>query len=684
MRPARNSRSLLLAAAGLAALAGTAEAQSIAGGPAQDATAQLDEIIVTGVPYGISQNATTIATTVIDEEQLAVAPAASLGDLLNGTPGVRSTSFAPGASRPVIRGLAGPRVQVLTNGVGLIDASSVSPDHQVASDPAESSRIEIVRGPATLIYGGSAIGGVVNIIDGRIPEQLPEDGLDGHLSAQGSTADEGSLFGGRAEIALGGQFVLHIDALRKDADDYEIPSSPISQRLADAEGLDRDESDVLPNSFSELEAWGLGASFVDANGFLGASYKETDSTYGVVAEETVFIVLEQQRFDVRGAYRFDQGPFREVRGSYGQADYTHTEFEDVGEPGTVFASDGYEARADLIQRERGGWNGAMGIQTLSRDFSAIGDEAYIPSAEIEETGIYTVQRLDRDRYGFEGGLRYDRRTLTATPFGTTREVERDFDNVSASAAVFFRPAAGLFAGVSLSRTQRAPSEVELFADGVHIATGAYEVGDATLDNETVTTLEGTLHYDGGRFRGDLHVYASRFDGFIDLRDTGAEFAFDEDGTIEEFPIFAYEQTDADFRGFEAEAAYDVWVNGSQVVTLEGAADFVDADTDLGPAARIPPYSLTGRVRYTSTPVDLTLEVRHVGKQDEIAEFELPTNSYTLVSLFGAWRPFADPSITLFAEGRNLTNEEAREHASFLKDIAPQPGRSLRAGVTYRF
>jgi iron complex outermembrane receptor protein len=684
MRSPHPSRTLLLAAASWAALAHGAQAQVTPGSLVQDTPAQLEEIIVTGVPYGISQNATTIATTVIDAEQLAVAPAASLGDLLNGTPGVRSTSFAPGTSRPVIRGLAGPRVQVLTNGVGLIDASSVSPDHQVASDPAEASRIEIVRGPATLIYGGSAIGGVVNVIDGRIPEAMPEGGLDGHLTAQGSTVDEGSLVGGRADIALGGNFVLHLDALRKNADDYEIPSSPISQRLADADGVDRDETGTLANSFSELDAWGVGGAFVGDNGFLGVSWKETDSTYGIVAEETVFIELEQQRFDVRGAYRFDQGPFREVRGIYGQADYTHTEFEDVGEPGTVFASDGYEARADLIQRAQGGWNGASGVQTLSRTLSAIGDEAYIPSADIEETGVYTVQRLDRDGYGFEGGLRFDRRTLSAIPFGGTGEVEREFDNLSASAAAFFRPATGLFAGVSLSRTQRAPSEAELFADGVHIATSAYEVGDLNLDTETVTTLEGTLHYDGGRFRGDLHVYASQFDGFIDLRDTGTEFEFDEDGEIESFPIFAYQQTDAEFRGFEAEAAYDVWVEGGRVVTLEGAVDVVDADTDLGPAARIPPYSVTGRIRYASTPVDLSLEVRHVGEQDDVAEFELPTDSYTLVNLFGAWRPFADPAVTIFAEARNLTDEEAREHASFLKDIAPQPGRNLRVGVTYRF
>lgn len=683
MRIARLTPALLLAAVSPAALGGVAHAQSATSTDQEEPT-QLEEIVVTGVPYGISQNATTIATTVLDEEELAVAPAASLGDLLNGTPGVRSTAFSPGASRPVIRGLTGPRVQVLTNGVGLIDASSVSPDHQVAADPAEANRIEIIRGPATLTYGGSAIGGVVNILDGRIPEERPEGSVDGHLSAQGSTVDEGSLFSGRADVALGGNFVLHVDALNKESDDYEIPSSPISRRLADAQGIDREGSDTLPNSFQELEAYGVGGSFVGDNGFLGASYKETDSRYGVVAEESVFIELEQQRFDVRGAYRFDTGPFREIRGTYGQADYTHTEFEDVGEPGTIFASDGYEARADLIQRERDGWNGAIGVQTLSREFSAVGDEAYVPTTDIDEAGIYTVQRLDRDGYGFEGGVRYDRRTLIATPLAGGSETEREFDNWSASAAAFFRPTDGLFAGVSLSRTERAPSEVELFADGLHIATGAYEVGDPTFDNEAVTTLEGTLHYDRGAFRGDLHVYASKFDGFIDLRDTGEVFEFDEDGEIEEFPIFAYQQTNADFRGFEAQAAYDVWSSGRRTVTLEGAADYVDADTDLGPAARIPPYSVTGRVKYTSTPIDLSLEVRRVGEQDEVAEFELPTDGYTLVNLFGAWRPFNDQVITLFAEGRNLTDEEAREHASFLKDIAPQPGRNLRIGVSYRF
>ncbi|MCA3718737.1 MAG: TonB-dependent receptor [Brevundimonas sp.] len=681
MKPSRPvlARSILMASAAVASLSAMpAFAQS-----GQDPATELDDIIVTGAPFGISQSASVIATTVLDEEALATAPAATLGDLLAGTPGLRSSSFAPGATRPVIRGLTGPRVQVLTNGIGLIDASSVSPDHQVAADPAEATRIEIVRGPSTLVYGGSAIGGVVNVLDGRIPDAVPEGGLEGQLVAQSSTVDEGTSFGGRANIAFG-SFVLHLDAVTKEADDYEIPSSPISRALADAEGIAREDTGTVPGSFSELDAWGIGGSFIGEAGFAGVSYKETDSTYGVVAEEGVFIELEQQRFDARGELRFDTGPFRALRGAFGQADYTHTEFEDVGEPGTVFESDGWEARADLIQRDRDGWNGAIGVQALSRDLSAIGDEAYIPASTTDEAGVYAVQRWDRDGYGFEGGLRYDRRTVSATLIGGATELEREYDNWSASGAVFFRPSDGVFVGLSLARNERAPSETELFADGLHIATGVFELGDTTLDTESVTTLEGTLHYDGGALRGDLHVYASRYDGFIDLRDSGVAIGIDEDGVVEFFPLFSYVQTDADFRGFEAELAYDIWAEGDRAVTLEGAVDYVDAETDLGPASRIPPLSLTGRVQYASGPLDLGLEVRHMAEQDEVAEFELPTESYTMINLSGAWRPFADEGVTVFAEARNLTDTEAREHVSFLKDIAPLPGRNLRVGIAYRF
>jgi len=672
MSLAAASRAALLTAVSWSVFVGVAAAQEA------PQTAELDDVIVTGAPYGISARATTIATTVIDEETLAAAPAASLGDLVAGLPGMRSTDFAPGASRPVIRGLSGPRVQVLTNGIGLIDASSVSPDHQVATDPAEANRIEIVRGPATLAYGGTAIGGVVNVLDNRIPTELP-DGVDGMVSTQASSVDGGWSVSGRATFALG-PVAVSLDGVSKQADDHDIPAPAISQRLADAEGIPRGPGGTQPNSFSELDSRGLGLSWIGSRGFIGASVKDLSSTYGVVAEEDVFIQLEQTREDLRGELTLDGGPFQRITGAWGHADYTHTEFEGPGAPGTIFQSDGWEARADLVQRTRNGWNGAIGAQTLSRSFEAIGDEAFVPASETEEAGIYTVQRLDRDRWGLEGGLRYDRRSVRAAPLSGGPEIDRDFDNWSGSAAAFIKPMADLFLGISLAHNERAPSEVELFADGLHVATGVYETGDPTLDNETVTTIEGTVHYDVGRFRGDLHVYASKYDGFIDERDTGAVFV---DGG-ESFPVFQFVQTGADFRGFEAEAAWDLWSEGDRGLSLEGAADFVRAETDLGPAARIPPWSLTARLAWTSTPLDAAVEVRRVAEQDRLAAYELGTDAYTMVNLSASWRPFADKAIAVFAEGHNLTDTEAREHVSFLKDRAPLPGRNFRAGISYRF
>jgi len=673
------SRAALLTALGWSALAGAAAAQSA---PRERATT-LEDIIVTGTPFGVTDQASLLAVEVLDEEDLAVAPAATLGDLVNGLPGVRSTNFAPGASRPVIRGLAGPRVQVLTNGLGLIDASSVSPDHQVAVDPAEARRIEIVRGPSTLVFGGSAIGGVVNIIDDRIPSEPAGNGIDGHVSAQASSVDDGTSFGARLK-ANAGPLVFTVDGFTRSASDYDVPVYPESQRLLDEEGETAGGERTVENTFVELDQVGAGLSWIGSRGYVGIAVKHVETTYGVpghahepdpadptAEEESVSIGLEQTRYDLRGELRFEAGPFSAARLSAGYADYQHTEFEG-DEVGTQFFSDGYEGRFELIQRERDGWQGVVGVQLLDRTFDAVGDEAYVPKTDIAEQGLYTVQRFDRGGVGFEGGLRLDSRSLESLAG------DRDFSNISASAGAFFRPSAALFLGLSVARSERAPSEVELFSEGAHIATGAFEVGDIDLDSEVATSIEATMHFASGPFELDVHAYHADYDGFIDLRPTGLE---DIDSDL---PIFAYAQTDATFRGIEVEAGYRIWEEGGRGLSLSGAADLVRASTDLGPAARIPPWSVKAGVDWTSRLFDVGLEVRHVGEQDRTAAFELPTDSYTLVSLKGAVRPFADRNVILFAEAANLTDEEAREHASFQKDIAPLPGRNLRVGVSYRF
>ncbi|HZV83675.1 MAG TPA: TonB-dependent receptor [Brevundimonas sp.] len=672
------SRAALLTAVGFTSFAGAAAAQTAPAGQAPAAT--LGDVIVTGAPFGVTDRASLLAVDVLDEEDLAVAPAVTLGDLVSGLPGVRSTSFAPGASRPVIRGLAGPRVQVLTNGLGMIDASSVSPDHQVAVDPAEARRIEIVRGPSTLVFGGSAIGGVVNIIDDRIPEERPE-GVDGHVSAQHSTVDDGTSFGARLKVDAG-PLVLTLDGFTRDASDYEVPVFPESRRLLEAEGETPGDERTVANTFVRLDQYGAGVSWVGARGYLGASVKQVDTTYGVPghgheedgggeAEESVSIGLEQTRYDVRGELRFDAGPFSSARVAAGYADYQHTEFEG-DEIGTQFFSDGYEGRIELIQRERNGWQGVVGVQALDRTFDAVGDEAYVPRTAIAEQGFYTVQRFDRGAIGFEGGLRIDNRELESAA------ASRQFGNISASAGLFARPTKELFVGLSVARNERAPSEVELFAEGAHVATGAFEVGDVDLDSEVATSIEATAHFARGPLEIDLHAYYASYDGFIDLRPTGL------DDADSELPIFRYVQTGANFRGFELEGRYDLWTSGDRTLALKGAADWVRAETDLGPAARIPPWSATVGLDYSSRRFDAGLDVRRVGEQDRTAAFELPTDGYTLVNLRGAIRPFADRNVTIFAEARNLTDEEAREHVSFLKDIAPMPGRNLRVGVTYRF
>jgi iron complex outermembrane receptor protein len=580
-----------------------------------------------------------------------------------------------------VRGLAGPRVLVLTNGVGMIDASTLSPDHQVAVDPAEAQRIEVLRGPSALLYGGSAIGGVVNILDERVPTS-PATGVDGRVSAQLSSVDDGRQ--GSVQLKFGeGPWVVAFDALRRETDDYAVPVAPESRRLAASEGEEPEPADRVENSAVALTTYGAGVSYVAARGFAGVSVKRTETSYGVPGhghegedgedgEEDhgdTTIDLEQTRFDLRGEADVDLGPFSRARGTLGVADYEHVELEG-DEVGTRFTSDGFEGRFELVQRKRGGWSGAVGVQGLQRSLTALGEEAYVPSTDIREVGVFTAQRVDLDAWGFEGGLRFDRRTLESDAG------DREFDNVSASVGMFARPVNGAFVGVSLSRNERAPTEAELFAFGEHAATRSFEVGDAGLDSEVAYSVEIAGHYENGPFEADLHLFSARYEGFIDLRATGDE----NDGV----PVFAYRAVDADFRGFEGEASLEMWRSGERELRLETGFDFVRGETDQGPPARIPSWSLTARVVYETPQLESRLEVRRVGDQNRVAEFELPTEGYVLTNLFAAYKPPAVEGLVLFAEARNLFDEEAREHASFLKDLAPLPGRNLRAGLAYRF
>lgn len=645
----------------------------------------IEEVVITSSPFAVSLDSATTNVDVLDSFDLDVAQSSGLGDVLGSIPGVRSSFFGPGASRPIIRGLAGPRVLVLTNGIGTIDASALSPDHQVASDPAEAQRIEVLRGPAALAYGGSAIGGVVNVIDERIARSPVEGGINGRLTASGTTVNDG--YSGSGSVRVGsGPFVFTFDALHRKAGDYDIPGFSESQYQMALEEDEHDEEEAfgtVPNSGVGLTIFGSGISYVTDHGFLGASIKHTDTFYGVPGhahedgeeedgdehDEEVNIDLKQLRLDLHGQWALNFGPFGLVKLASGHSDYEHVELEG-GAVGTRFFSDGYEARLELVQDEMNGWQGAVGFQGQKRNFDATGKEAYVPKTAISEIGAFTLQRLDRGGWGIEGGARIDNRNLDSSVG------ERDFTNFSASAGAFLRPSDPWFLGISLGRTSRAPREEELFSNGPHIATRSFEIGDQNLSSEVAHSAEASIHFEDRGFSFDLHGFLAHYDGFIDSVPSGE--------IKDALNVFQYTQTNADFQGFELELSQRIWEVGEKSVTLEAVADYVYGDTGNGPPARIPPYSLTGRAIYQSSRWTGEVELRHVGEQDHLAQFELPTDAFTMVNASVEFRPNPEKGLSLFVAADNLTNVEGREHTSFLKDFLPRPGRSLRFGATHRF
>lgn len=691
---------LLLTTVGLLYLV-PAHAMAQAANPtAQDSTATAPpELIITAAPYAVSLETLTTSVNIISRAELDLAVPAGLGDVLNGLSGVRSTFFGPGASRPVIRGLSGPRVMILQNGVGLVDASSVSPDHAVASDPAEATRIEVLRGPSTLAYGGSGIGGVVNILDDRVPSTPSARGIEGRASVSYDTINQGKAASAALKAGTG-PWVVAADIVSRRSEDYEVPIDPVSHRLAKRDGVTAAPGHKVLNSGVELDAYGAGLSYVGDRGFIGASVKRTDTTYGVpypqiveaAGEGPVELHLKQTRYDVRGERTLDLQAFEKVRFSIGHADYQHAEIAvSDGAVGTRFLSKGTEGRIELVHREHEGHQGAIGAQALQREFEALGAEAFVPSVRVSELGLFTLQRFDREIWGLDLGARIDKRQLTAKLKGrttsdaassagldwaTTGET-RNFTNVSASAGLFWKPAEHQFYALSIASNGRAPSEVELFADGPHGGTGSYEVGDPRFKSETVLSIEATARYTTDALQIEGHLYSARYRGFIEENPTGE--------TQNDLPVFRFSQNGARFRGFELDSHYDLWTQGDNRLVGELSADYVRGDTDRGAPARIPPYSVTGRLGWHAQAYTAQIEARHVGEaKARTAPFELPTDGYTMVNLTANWKPLPQHDWRLFMDARNLTHVEAREHASFLKDIAPMPGRSVRIGSSLAF
>ncbi|MEZ0242529.1 MAG: TonB-dependent receptor [Sphingomonas sp.] len=707
----------LLSAASIAlaapAMAQTAQPGSPSGGQSTT-TNQGDEIVVTGI-LQTSEKDVLAGTSIVSGEELTRDLRPSIGETLARQPGVSATSFGPSASRPILRGFQGERVRVLTDGIGSIDVSNTSADHAVIIDPLLAERIEVVRGPSVLLYGSSAIGGVVNVIDTRIPRTVPVDGYRVNaIMTYGSAANERS-FGAAGDAAIGGNFVIHADGSYLKSDDIRVGGFVLTrdaraQALAAAAGPTLpDDPDfaataalhgTLPNTGAETWTAGAGVSYVSDTANIGLSYSHYDSLYGVPIryalasgeeQEAPRLDVVQNRFDIRGEFDTGGGFLDKVRVRGGYADYRHFELEENGDIGTAFYNKGYEGRIELVQANRDGWQGASGVQYYHRNFNVVGDEAFLPRNTTSQFGVFTLQQIDFGSLRAEGGIRYERSSLESRPdAGDLRfpAAKRTFDAFSGSAGFSYALGDGVRIGVNGSRTERAPSGEELFANGGHAGTQAWELGSPNFGLEKSWGLEGTLHVHKDGFSFDASAYYDWFTGYISenqVSQSVCDAAAAPSGRTVDLPCFQFQQTDARYYGVEGDMSVRLATVGSYTLNFDLLGDYVHAVAGGGPVPRIPAGRLLGGLELQSDELTGRVEVEHVFAQNRIAPFETPTADYTLVNASIGVRPFAsNQKISLTFSANNIFDVDARRHASFLKDFAPLAGRDLRATLRVGF
>lgn len=638
-----------------------------------------------------------------------------LGEVLDKLPGVSASSFTPGASRPILRGQDGERVRVLIDGLGTADVANTSADHATTIDPLTVERVEVLRGPAALLYGSQALGGVVNVIDRRIPTEVPENGIAIDALTAFDTVSNLRSGGVSLDAALGEMFVVHVDGSYRETDDLEIPGFQLTEDLRadliadaaeeEAEGELEEAEELreaaaqegfLPNSATQTYTFNGGVGLILGDSTFGASAGYYDTFYGIVGnpegghhhgeegeegeggeeegeeEETVSIGLEQWRFDFRGDIALGGGFADRLKIRVGYSDYTHTEFEGV-EVGTVFETETFEARAEILQS--GG--GVIGVQLTSRDFEAVGEEAFVAPNETTQLALFTVQEIDLGGVQIEAAGRYERVDVESDPVG----VERDFDLFSGAVSVVSELEDDLGRiGVTLSRSERAPAGEELFANGPHIATQTFEIGDPNLDVESAWGLEAFARLNVSGAAISLSAFYQKFDDYIFLNPTGEE----ED----DLPVFEFLQSDAQFYGFEADATIPVVESDDFNLTADLRASYVKANlsgTLGGDLPRIPPLSLLGALEGQMDAFTLRGEVQYTDGKAGTDGLETATDNFTFVNAYLSWRPLENnPNVVLQLTGENLFDATGRRHSSFTKDFVTLPGRNIRASVRLSF
>jgi iron complex outermembrane receptor protein len=646
----------------------------------QTTNIDLPTISVTGNPLGVASDALVIPVSILSGRELSLKRESTLGDTLNGIPGVAATHFGPNASRPVIRGLDAERVRIMQNGVGVLDASSLSFDHAVTIDPLVIEQIDVVRGPAALLYGGSAVGGVVNAIDHRIPTESVT-GIIGRTEARVGGPDSQNNLAGVVDVG-NGKIAIHADAYTRKTSDLNIPGFAVSSRKNQADDTALENHGKLVNSSASADGGALGASLTFDNGYIGASYADFNSNYGTVAEPEVRADMKSQRWDLASEFKDLGNIINRVKARMAYTDYQHQEIEG-GTIGTTFKNNGVEGSVELGHAKFSSLEGVVGFQFQNTRFEALGTEAFVRPVQTQNHAIYVYEEMPLNIWSLEKlklsfGGRAEHTALDASAWA------KDPSARAASFNAYSYALGGLYTlnpnwsvASNLSHNERAPSYFELYADGAHLATGQYEVGNANFSKERSNGLDAQIRWKDAKNSFSFGAYYTRFSRFLGLLETGS---FDTPGS--DLPIAQFSAFAASFKGLEAEGKFNLVDNLD--LTLRG--DYVRASNlDNSQALpRITPLRLGAGLRYQKNALGARLDMLHAFKQNRTAENELATDGYTDVSALVTYKLPVKLNMELFAKANNLLNQEIREHSSFLKDISPAGERSVLIGMRADF
>ncbi|MEM5533848.1 TonB-dependent receptor [Pseudoalteromonas arctica] len=695
----------------------------------------IEVIDIEATPIHMSAMESASPVSVLSGEQLRRQQAATLGDSLEKLPGVNTNFHGKVASTPIIRGLSGPRVLITQNGLDVSDVSRVGPDHSVASEASTAQQIEVLRGPATLFYGSGAIGGVVNVVDNRVPT---DSTTRGEWNLEHNSVDNQKVASFNATTGTD-SVAFYADAFWREADDYGVPVA--ADIDSDGEGHSSDYK--VENSNEESDGFTVGASYLMDNGFIGLAVEQFNRQYGIPGhthgeeeeeehnddEESVFADLEQTKVQLLGEYNLDNKWLNKINLRAGHTDYEHAEIES-GAVGTTFKNETNELRIDLLHNQFNEWNGGISFHYKQSDVEAQGEEAFTPPSETESFAVALMEERHFGDFLVQVGARIERVTIEAGDVllpnidahahdeaeeadehdheesaETTRvfDVEHEFTPVSLSAGVVWDFTSNYNLGLSISRSERAPSASELLSFGPHIGTGTYEVGalfdldedghlglsEQAIDLETANNIDLTLRKTQGDVGFILNAFYNQVDNYYYQIDTGLyaesghdhgdeEELADEHGHSSELPVYLFKTDDVVLHGFEAQIAWQL----TDEFKLDVFSDYVRARLkDGGDLPRTPTLRFGSELSYQTDKLSAHIHVTRYQKQDRTAPQETATDGYTLVDASISYDlSVLNQDMSVYLRGTNLTDTEARVHSSFVKDIAPRPGRSFALGI----